>query len=174
MSETEFLKVIQSIKDKELADLGHANKSAEITEELIKRLKLSNSIIKDVTKLIEVHMDFNLAQNDEKNQARIIIKLMASYDWNPKKVREMYNKLLELSYADTGNENILNMSDRITKPIVTGEDLMNTFGVSGNIVMHLKERAYTLQLLGYDKDEIMKMLKGDNKLYEYIKSKKRD
>ena len=44
MSETEFLKVIQSIKDKELADLGHANKSAEITEELIKRLKLSNSI----------------------------------------------------------------------------------------------------------------------------------
>ena len=34
---------------------------------------------------------------------------------------------------------------------------------------HLKERAYTLQLLGYDKDEIMKMLKGDNKLYEFKK-----
>jgi len=35
--------------------------------------------------------------------------------------------------------------------------------------MHLKERAYTLQLLEYDKDEIMRMLKGDNKLYEFRK-----
>jgi len=159
----------KSEKNGKIMFLGHANKSAEITEELMKRLKLPNSIIKDVTKLIEVHMDFNLTQNDEKNQTRIITKLMASYDWNPKKVREIYNKLIEVSYADTGNENILNMSDRITKPIVTGEDLMNAFGVSGNIVMHLKERAYTLQLLGYNKDKIMKTLKGDNKLYEYIK-----
>ncbi len=149
--------------------IGHAKKSAEIAKELMKRLKLPNNLIKDVTNLIEMHMDFNLAQNNEKNQAQLITKLMPLYDWNPEKVREIYNKLIELSHADTGNENILNMSDRITKPIVTGEDIINTFGVSGNILKHLKERAYTLQLLGYDKDEIMKMLKGDNKLYEFRK-----
>jgi putative nucleotidyltransferase with HDIG domain len=162
----------KSEKNGKIMFVGHANKSVEITKELMKRLKLPNSLIKDVTNLIEVHMNFNLAQNDEKNQARIITKLMSLYDWNPKKVREIYNKLIELSYADTGNEKILNMSDRITKPIVTGQEIINTFGISGDIVMHLKERAYTLQLLGYEKDKIMKMLKGDNKLYEYIKSLK--
>jgi len=162
----------KSEKNGKIMFIGHTNKSAEITEKLMRELKLPNNIIKDVTNLIEVHMNFNLAQNDEKNQARIITKLMASYDWNPKKVREIYSKLIELSYADTGSEQILNISDRITKPIITGEDIMTTFGVSGNIVLHLKERAYTLQLLGYDKDKIMKMLKGDNKLYEYIKSLK--
>jgi len=149
--------------------IGHAKKSAEIAKELMKRLKLPNNIIKDVTNLIELHMDFNLAQNNGKNQAQLITKLMPLYDWNPEKVREIYNKLIELSHADTGSENILNMSDKITEPIVTGEDIINNFGVSGNILKHLKERAYTLQLLGYDKDEIMKMLKGDNKLYEFKK-----
>ncbi len=114
-------------------------------------------------------MDFNLAQNNEKNQAQLITKLMSLYYWNPEKVREMYNKLIELSHADTGSENILNMSGRITEPIVSGEKIMNTFGVSGSILKHLKERAYTLQLLGNDKDEIMKTLKGDNKLYEFKK-----
>jgi len=158
-----------SEKNGKIMFIGHANKSAEIAKELMKRLKLPNNLIKDVTNLIEMHMDFNLAQNNEKNQAQLITKLMPLYDWNPEKVREIYNKLIELSHADTGSENILNMSNRITKPIVTGEDIINTFGVSGNIVMHLKERAYTLQLLGYDKDEIMRMLKGDNKLYEFRK-----
>ncbi len=56
---------------------------------------------------------------------------MSLYYWNPEKVREMYNKLIELSHADTGSENILNMSGRITEPIVSGEKIMNTFGVSG-------------------------------------------
>ena len=158
-----------SEKNGKIMFIGHANKSAEIAKELMKRLKLPNNLIKDVTNLIEMHMDFNLAQNNEKNQAQLITKLMPLYDWNPEKVREIYNKLIELSHAETGSENILNMSNRITKPIVTGEDIINTFDVSGNIVMHLKERAYTLQLLGYDKDEIMKMLKGDNKLYEFRK-----
>jgi putative nucleotidyltransferase with HDIG domain len=158
-----------SEKNGKIMFIGHAEKSAEIAKELMKRLKLPNNLIKDVSNLIEMHMDFNLAQNNEKNQAQLITKLMPLYDWNPEKVREIYKKLIELSHADTGSENILNMSDRITKPIVTGEDIINTFGVSGNIVMHLKERAYTLQLLGYDKDEIMKMLKGDNKLYEFKK-----
>ena len=158
-----------SEKNGKIMFIGHAKKSAEIAKELMKRLKLPNNLIKDVTNLIEMHMDFNLAQNNEKNQAQLITKLMPLYDWNPEKVREIYNKLIELSHADTGSENILNMSNRITKPIVTGEDIINTFGVSGNIVMHLKERAYTLQLLGYDKDEIMRMLKGDNKLYEFRK-----
>ena len=158
-----------SEKNGKIMFIGHAKKSAEIAKELMKRLKLPNNLIKDVTNLVEMHMDFNLAQNNEKNQAQLITKLMPLYDWNPEKVREIYNKLIELSHADTGSENILNMSNRITKPIVTGEDIINTFGVSGNIVMHLKERAYTLQLLGYDKDEIMKMLKGDNKLYEFKK-----
>jgi putative nucleotidyltransferase with HDIG domain len=158
-----------SEKNGKIMFIGHAKKSAEIAKELMKRLKLPNNLIKDVTNLIEMHMDFNLAQNNEKNQAQLITKLMPLYDWNPEKVREIYNKLIELSHADTGSENILNMSNRITKPIVTGKDIINTFGVSGNIVMHLKERAYTLQLLGYDKDEIMKMLKGDNKLYEFRK-----
>ena len=158
-----------SEKNGKIMFIGHAEKSAEIAKELMKRLKLPNNLIKDVSNLIEMHMDFNLAQNNEKNQAQLITKLMPLYDWNPEKVREIYKKLIELSHADTGNENILNMSNRITKPIVTGEDIINTFGVSGNIVMHLKERAYTLQLLGYDKDEIMKMLKGDNKLYEFKK-----
>jgi hypothetical protein len=94
---------------------------------------------------------------------------MPLYNWNPEKVREIYNKLMELSHADTGSENILDMSDRITEPIVTGKDIINAFGVSGEILKHLKERAYTLQLLGHDKDEIMKMLKGDNRLYEFKK-----
>jgi putative nucleotidyltransferase with HDIG domain len=158
-----------SEKNGKIMFIGHAKKSAEIAKELMKRLKLPNNIIKDVTNLIELHMDFNLAQNNDKNQAQLITKLMPLYDWNPEKVREIYNKLIELSHADTGSENILNMSDKITEPIVTGEDIINNFGVSGNILKHLKERAYTLQLLGYDKDEIMKMLKGDNKLYEFKK-----
>jgi len=158
-----------SEKNGKIMFIGHAKKSAEIAKELMKRLKLPNNIIKDVTNLIELHMDFNLAQNNGKNQAQLITKLMPLYDWNPEKVREIYNKLIELSHADTGSENILNMSDKITEPIVTGEDIINNFGVSGNILKHLKERAYTLQLLGYDKDEIMKMLKGDNKLYEFKK-----
>ena len=158
-----------SEKNGKIMFIGHAKKSAEIAKELMKRLKLPNNIIKDVTNLIELHMDFNLAQNNGKNQAQLITKLMPLYDWNPEKVREIYNKLIELSHADTGSENILNMSDKITEPIVTGEKVMDTFGVSGSILKHLKERAYTLQLLGYDKDEIMKMLKGDNKLYEFKK-----
>jgi len=158
-----------SEKNGKIMFIGHAKKSAEIAKELMKRLKLPNNIIKDVTNLIELHMDFNLAQNNGKNQAQLITKLMPLYDWNPEKVREIYNKLIELSHADTGSENILNMSDKITEPIVTGEDIINNFGVSGNILKHLKERAYTLQLLGYDKDEIMKILKGDNKLYEFKK-----
>jgi len=159
----------RSEKNGKIMFIGHAKKSAEIAKELMKNLKLPNNLIKDVTNLIEMHMDFNLAQNNEKNQAQLITKLMSLYSWNPEKVREMYNKLIELSHADTGSENILNMSDKITEPIVTGEKVMNTFGVSGNILKHLKERAYTLQLLGYDKDEIMKTLKGDNKLYEFKK-----
>jgi len=158
-----------SEKNGKIMFIGHAKKSAEITKELMKNLKLPNNLIKDVSNLIEMHMDFNLAQNNEKNQAQLITKLMSLYYWNPEKVREMYNKLIELSHADTGSENILNMSGRITEPIVSGEDIINTFDVSGNILKHLKERAYTLQLLGYDKDEIMKMLKGDNKLYEFKK-----
>ena len=158
-----------SEKNGKIMFIGHAKKSAEIAKELMKRLKLPNNIIKDVTNLIELHMDFNLAQNNDKNQAQLITKLIPLYDWNPEKVREIYNKLIELSHADTGSENILNMSDKITEPIVTGEDIINNFGVSRNILKHLKERAYTLQLLGYDKDEIMKMLKGDNKLYEFKK-----
>jgi len=158
-----------SEKNGKIMFIGHGKKSAEIAEELMKKLKLPTNLIKDVINLIEMHMDFNLAQNDKKNQAQLITKLMPLYDWNPGKVREIYGKLRELSYADTGNNNILDLTNRITKPIVTGEDIMNTFGVSGNIVMHLKERAYTLQLLGYKKDEIMKILKGDNKLYEFKK-----
>jgi len=159
----------RSEKNGKIMFIGHAEKSAEITKELMKNLKLPNNLIKDVSNLIEMHMDFNLAQNNEKNQAQLITKLMSLYYWNPEKVREMYNKLIELSHADTGSENILNMSGRITEPIVSGEKIMNTFGVSGSILKHLKERAYTLQLLGNDKDEIMKTLKGDNKLYEFKK-----
>ena len=153
--------------------IGHDEKGQELAEEILRELRFDNNTIRDVTNLIGLHMKMNMNKNSEEGHAKIIAELAELYNYNPYKVREMYNRLIKLSEVDTGEKVPINLSERITPPVVNGKMLMEWFGVGGEVLRHLKKRAYELQLLGYTPEQIYRTLKGDMKLYEYLKNKQK-
>ena len=159
-----------SAKNGKIMFIGHDEKGAEIARDLMRRLRFDNRTINDVANLIKYHMRMNQARESEKQQAKIVAELADKYNYNPEKVREMYERLLKLSQVDTGQPVPVNISERISEPEVTGRELIEWFGVNGDVLKHLKRRAYELQLLGMTPEEIYKVLKGDAKLAEAKRS----
>ena len=115
---------------------GHAQVSAEIAEEVLRRLKVSNSLKEQVVFLIEHHMDTLSA---DENALR---KKLSKYGG------ENLRKLVALQRADRGGKNTRNADDLKTEKILSIiEKLEQTEGCLQ--IRDLAVNGYDLMELGF-------------------------
>lgn len=131
---------------------GHEVESARLAEEILRRLRFSCAVIREVVTLVRYHMlpHQYVAQSVqvEKWVSRLVTKLGDA---------KLVEKLLLLAYADAGLEEAymqaLEVLKRLTeqtkpKPLVTGEIILRMFPERkpGAWVRELKEKLYQIQL----------------------------
>lgn len=153
--------VTRTDKNGKVQFIGHANAGADITREVMRRLKYSNEDIQKVTTLVKYHMDLkDVGPEGERLQDKTVRKLIF-------KVADKLEPLLKLMHADNiSHSDAASMPRQIdaVRSRISGMDIssvLNTKSIlDGNEIAAL---GATGRLIGEIKDRILnKVLENPN------------
>lgn len=133
---------------------GHARKSAELAENILRRLKISNDDIKAITYIIENHMRFM----DVTRMRRATLIRLTSEPTFPLEL-EMHRLDCIASHGDISNYEFLKQfvaqreaEPALPQPYVTGADILKMGIPEGPEVGKWKNKAFEAQLDGHFRD----------------------